>query len=145
MKIALAQLNYTIGDFDANFLKMATKIDDAISKKVDLIVFGELAVCGYPPRDFLEFNDFIERAIHTVERIAQHAKSQIAVIVGAPSRNPKIEGKDLFNSAYFIKDGKVEHISHKALLPTYDIFDEYRYFEPATEFNVVEFMGKKLH
>ena len=65
-------------------------------------------------------------------------------MVGSPSRNPVIEGKDLFNSAYFLADGKVKHVAHKALLPTYDIFDEYRYFEPGNEFKILEYKGKRI-
>jgi NAD+ synthase (glutamine-hydrolysing) len=144
MKIALAQLNVVIGDFDHNFAKMAKAIDDAIVQDADLIVFGELAVCGYPPRDFLEFKDFIQRSEKVVLQLAAHAGNKIAVVVGAPTINPAVEGKDLYNSAYFLENGEVKHISHKALLPTYDIFDEYRYFEPAHEFKVVEFKGKKI-
>jgi NAD+ synthase (glutamine-hydrolysing) len=107
-------------------------------------VFSELCVCGYPPRDFLEFKHFVDQAIQTVERIAELAGNEIAVVVGAPSRNPNKKGKDLFNSAYFLEGGKIKYIANKALLPTYDVFDEYRYFEPNTVFDVVEFKGKKL-
>ncbi|MEZ5006586.1 MAG: NAD+ synthase [Chitinophagales bacterium] len=144
MNIALAQLNYTIGDFVHNYEKMAAAIDKAIANKADLIVFGELAVCGYPPRDFLEFHDFINRSQKVVEQLAKHAGSKIGVVVGAPTVNPEKEGKDLYNSAYLLENGTVKHVSHKALLPTYDIFDEYRYFEPGKSFKVVEFKGKKL-
>ncbi len=144
MKIALAQLNYIIGDFDHNFKIMAKAIDEAVANNTDLIIFGELAVCGYPPRDFLEFKDFIHRAEQVVLKLAQHASNNIAVVVGGPSINPEVEGKDLYNSAYFLENGKIKHVSHKALLPTYDIFDEYRYFEPAHEFKIVEFKGQKI-
>lgn len=144
MKIALAQLNYIIGDFNHNLKKMVTAIDEAIQQQADLVVFGELSVCGYPPRDFLEFRDFIEQSQKVVSDLADYAGEKIALVVGAPTVNPQVEGKDLYNSAYFIENGKVKHIAHKALLPTYDIFDEYRYFEPAHEFNVVEFKGKKI-
>ncbi len=144
MKIALAQLNYTIGDFEHNYEKMVNAIDEAHNQNSDLIIFGELAVCGYPPRDFLEFSDFINRSQQVVEKLAKLSKKKIAIIVGAPTINPDKEGKDLFNSAYFLEDGSIKHIAHKALLPTYDIFDEYRYFEPGKSFKIVEFKGKKL-
>ena len=143
MKIFLAQQNYHIGNFEANTTKIITAIREAKEQGGDLIVFSELAVCGYPPRDFLEFSDFINECLQSIERIKQEADT-IAVIVGAPSRNPKPEGKDLFNSAYFLFDQEIKGIAHKTLLPTYDIFDEYRYFEPAFEWNVVEFKGKKI-
>lgn len=143
MKIAIAQLNYHIGHFEKNFEKIKSAIDDALRVKADIILFGELAVCGYPPRDFLEFQDFINKCNEVIEKI-KPLTQDIAVVIGAPSTNPVVEGKDLFNSAYFIAGGEVIGMAHKALLPTYDIFDEYRYFEPSKEFHVVEYKGKKI-
>lgn len=143
MKIALAQLNYHIGNFEGNLAKMLGYVETAKKEGVDIICFGELATCGYPPRDFLEFNDFIERAYHSIEVLAKAAQG-IAIVVGSPTRNPLPEGKDLYNSAYFLADGAIRHVQHKTLLPTYDIFDEYRYFEPAREFNVVEYKGLRF-
>jgi NAD+ synthase (glutamine-hydrolysing) len=143
MKIFLSQQNYHIGNFEANTQKIINDINTAKKQGGDLIVFSELAVCGYPPRDFLEFNDFIEQSLAAVEKIKQHADT-IGVIVGAPSRNPVLQGKDLFNSAFFLHEKAVKGIAHKTLLPTYDIFDEYRYFEPAYEWSVFTFKGKKL-
>ncbi len=144
MKIGLAQLNYMIGDFTGNFEKMKSAIEQGIAANADLLLFSELCVCGYPPRDFLEFRHFIDQCENAVQELAAVAGNKIAIIVGAPSRNLIKEGKDLYNSAYFIEDGKVKFLVHKALLPTYDVFDEYRYFEPNKEFNIVEFKGKKL-
>ena len=143
MKIALAQLNYHIGNFENNISKIKDAIAKAKKQHADLVVFAELAISGYPPRDFLEFDDFIEQCTHGIESIAKEC-IDIAAIVGAPSINPKPEGKNLFNSAYFLANGSVNSIHHKALLPTYDIFDEYRYFEPNTEFKVVEYKGYKI-
>ena len=143
MKIVLAQQNYHIGNFESNTAKIITAINEAKEQGADLVVFSELAVCGYPPRDFLEFSDFIEKGLQCIEQIAAHADT-IGVLVGAPSINPKVEGKDLFNSAYLLYEGKIKGVVHKTLLPNYDIFDEYRYFEPAYEWNVLEFKGKKL-
>jgi len=143
MKITLAQLNFRIGDFEGNLSKMLEAVAKAKAAKADIIVFGELAVCGYPPRDFLEFYDFINRCEDSVSELCKVAHG-IAIAVGSPTKNPLIEGKDLFNSAYFLVDGKVSHVAHKALLPTYDIFDEYRYFEPAINFNIVEYKGKRI-
>ncbi|MBT8230217.1 MAG: NAD+ synthase [Bacteroidia bacterium] len=143
MKIAIAQLNYLIGDFEGNVNKIIDYTRKAKSENADIVCFGELATCGYPPRDFLEFRDFINRANHSIERLKKESEG-IAIVVGNPSINPIVEGKDLYNSAYFIADGEIKHIQHKALLPTYDIFDEYRYFEPATEFELVEYKGKKI-
>jgi NAD+ synthase (glutamine-hydrolysing) len=143
MRIALAQLNYHIGNFDDNLSKMEDAVAKAIADKADLIVFAELAVCGYPPRDFLEFSDFIARCEASVKRL-ETLSADIGIIVGSPSVNPKIEGKNLHNSAYFLSGGKTIGVAHKALLPNYDIFDEYRYFEPNTVFNCIEFKGKKI-
>ncbi|MFT5168701.1 MAG: NAD+ synthase (glutamine-hydrolyzing) [Saprospiraceae bacterium] len=143
MKIAIAQLNFLIGNFEGNVEKMLQSVAEAKSQGADIVCFSELATCGYPPRDFLEFDDFIRQAGQAVDRLARAAQG-IAIVVGSPSKNPVIEGKDLFNSAYFLAEGKIQQVQHKALLPTYDVFDEYRYFEPATEFNVVEFKGKRI-
>ncbi len=143
MKIALAQLDFHVGNFQENTSKIIASIQEAKQQGAKLIAFPELAICGYPPRDFLEFNHFIELCENAINEIAQHC-IDIAAIVGSPSVNPEIKGKDLFNSAYFLKDGKVESITHKALLPTYDIFDEYRYFEPNTQFKCIELDGCKI-
>ncbi|HHH50724.1 MAG TPA: NAD+ synthase [Saprospiraceae bacterium] len=143
MKIAIAQLNFHIGNFDGNLKKMLASVEQAKTQAVDIVCFSELATCGYPPRDFLEFDDFIKQAERTVKKLAKAAKG-IAIVVGSPSKNPVIEGKDLYNSVYFLADGKIKQVQHKTLLPTYDIFDEYRYFEPASEFKVVEYKGKKI-
>ncbi len=143
MKIALAQLNYHIGNFENNIQKIKNSINKAKKQGADIVVFAELAISGYPPRDFLEFNDFITQCNNAIENIAKECVG-IAAIIGSPSKNPKKDGKDLYNSAYFLADGKTKHIVHKTLLPTYDIFDEYRYFEPNSKFETVEHKGKKL-
>ena len=143
MKIALAQINVIIGNFEANILKILDYITRAKSQGADLVVFPELATTGYPPRDFLEFSDFIEKAEESIERIKQ-ATDDIAVVIGTPTRNPVIEGKDLFNSAVFLYQGKEIYRQHKTLLPTYDIFDEARYFEEATQWQTVDFKGHKI-
>lgn len=143
MKIALAQLNYHIGNFDGNLQKMLAAVEKAKAEKAQLIVFSELATCGYPPRDFLEFDDFIRKCYDSVEQLARAAKG-IAILVGSPERNPVAEGKDLFNAVWLLVEGDIRHVARKALLPTYDIFDEYRYFEPATEFACAEFLGRKI-
>lgn len=143
MKIALAQLNYHIGNFEDNTQKIINAILEAKAQKVTLVVFAELSVCGYPPRDFLEFNEFIDLCENSAKQIAE-ACIDIACIIGLPSKNPKIDGKDLYNSAYYIENGKIKSIVNKALLPNYDVFDEYRYFEPATSFSCIEVKGVKI-
>jgi len=143
MKIALVQQNYHIGNFELNAAKIIHAIHQAKEAGADLAVFSELSVCGYPPRDFLEFEDFIGRCYASVELIKSHT-SGIAVIVGSPAPNPDPKGKDLFNAAWFLHDGEVRAIVHKTCLPTYDIFDENRYFDSGNTWKVVEFMGKKI-
>ncbi len=143
MKIAIAQLNYLIGDFEGNVNKIIEYIRKAKNEGAELVCFGELATCGYPPRDFLEFKDFIAKANLSIERLKAETQD-IAIVVGNPTVNPIVEGKDLFNSAYFIANDEVIHVQNKALLPTYDIFDEYRYFEPGSEFELLEYKGYKI-
>ncbi|HRX28853.1 MAG TPA: NAD+ synthase [Saprospiraceae bacterium] len=143
MKIALAQLNYHIGNFEGNTQKIIEAITEAKSNGADIICFGELATTGYPPRDFLEFDDFIHLAEKSIDKIMDYSQD-IAIVLGSPSRNPILDGKDLFNSVYFLYQGEVKYIQHKTLLPTYDIFDEYRYFEPAFEWSIVEFKGQRI-
>lgn len=143
MKIALAQLNFHIANFESNTQKIIDAIQRCKQAGCDLIVFSEMSICGYPALDFLEFDDFINRCNTAVSNIASHC-IDIAAVVGAPTFNPVLEGKNLYNSAYLLADGKVAHVTHKALLPTYDVFDEYRYFEPGTEFKCVDYKGVKL-
>jgi len=143
MKVAIAQLNFHIGDFEGNVKKMANAVESAKSEKADIICFSELATCGYPARDFLDFDDFIDLCYQAIKKLTALA-SDIAIVVGSPSRNPVPEGKDLYNSVYFLADKKVKHVQHKALLPTYDVFDEYRYFEPGNTFELVRYRDKKI-
>jgi len=143
MKIVLAQQNYHIGNFESNTQKIIEGIKAAKDQGADLVVFSEMCISGYPARDFVEFNDFIDKCYHSIEVIKKHADT-IAVLVGAPARNPVKDGKDLFNAAFFLYEGEVKAEIHKTLLPTYDVFDEYRYFEPAYDWNIIEFKGKRL-
>ncbi len=143
MKIALAQLNYHIGNFKENTEKIRMAVRKAEQQGADLVVFAELAVSGYPPRDFLEFDDFIRKCHKAVEEIAQDC-TDIAAIVGCPVKNLTGKGKPLFNAALFLENGKVSHETYKTLLPNYDIFDEYRYFEPNRKFETIQFKGKQI-
>jgi NAD+ synthase (glutamine-hydrolysing) len=143
MKVALAQLNYHIGNFEENSEKIIAEIKKGSAEGADLVVFSELAICGYPPRDFLEFEDFIKKCDAAIEKIAAHCQS-VSALVGAPIKNNASKGKPLFNAAYFLAEGKIQKVFKKTLLPTYDIFDEYRYFEPNTSFELLEFKGQKI-
>lgn len=143
MKIVLAQQNYHIGNFEENIRKIRDGIRQAKEAGADLVVFSELCICGYPPRDFLEFEDFIAQCYAAIDRIREDADT-IGVIVGGPARNTGGKGKDLFNAAWFLYDSQVQGVAHKTCLPTYDVFDEYRYFEPGYEWKVIPFKGKKI-
>ena len=143
MKIFIAQQNYHIGNFEYNINKIITAIETAKAAGGELILFSEMSICGYPARDFVEFNDFIDQCNAAVEKIKVHADT-IAVIIGGPARNTEHKGKSLFNAAWFLYEKEVKAEIHKTLLPTYDVFDEYRYFEPAFEWNIIPFKGKKI-
>lgn len=143
MKIALAQLNYHIGNFRKNTEKIIKHIHKAQSRGADLVVFSELAVCGYPPQDLLERRDFIDDIMASLDIIRKETK-EIGVVVGAPSVNVNSKGKNLYNSAYFMYDGKVQMLQHKTLLPDYDVFDECRYFQPNKAFHTIDFKGTRI-
>ena len=143
MKISVAQLNYHIGNFTRNKDLICNAIKKAKAEGAELIIFSELCIPGYPPLDLLDRFDFIEKCNLTVKEIAEECKG-IAAIVGSPTLNKNHEGKKLFNSALVLSEGKVIFSANKALLPTYDIFDEYRYFEPENQFSVFSFKGLRL-
>ncbi|HWB63679.1 MAG TPA: nitrilase-related carbon-nitrogen hydrolase, partial [Chitinophagales bacterium] len=143
MKIALAQLNYHVGNFAANTSKIIDAIHQAEKQGAELVVFSELCISGYPPRDFLEFDHFINQCANSVNEIAKHT-AHIGVLLGCPRKNPEPEGKDLFNSVFFLHEGGIKKVIDKTLLPTYDIFDEYRYFEPGKVWEPLVFKGNKI-
>ena len=132
MKIALAQINPIIGDFTHNTGKIIAAAEKAIGLSCDLIVFSELIISGYPPRDLLEKKDFIDANLMHLQKLVKSIKG-IGVICGVVSKNPNKKGNPLYNSAVLFDNGKILHQAHKRLLPTYDVFDERRYFEPGKE------------
>ncbi|PKP52604.1 MAG: NAD+ synthase [Bacteroidetes bacterium HGW-Bacteroidetes-1] len=142
MKIALAQLNYHIGNFESNTQKIIDTIGKAAMQGAELVVFAELSIGGYPAQDFLEFEDFIDCCEQSLQFIADTCQDA-ACIIGAPIRNKGEKGKPLFNAAVFCFKGKMQFF-RKSLLPNYDVFDEYRYFEPAKTFEILHFKGKKI-
>jgi NAD+ synthase (glutamine-hydrolysing) len=143
MRIALAQFNYRIGDFEGNAEKITGAIRKAREEHADLVVFSELAVTGYYPHDLLERKEFIEKAEKTMQEIALQCVD-ISALVGGPAINLSDRGKKLYNAAWFLADGKVKDVFYKTLLPTYDVFDEYRHFEPNSDFRVLEAGGKRI-
>lgn len=142
MKITLCQLNYVVGNIDGNAQKIMEHIKQAKSEKSDLIVFSELAICGYPPYDLLFNSSFVKQSIEAIKTIAKQCY-QITAIVGGIDFNDG-DGKSLFNAAYVLEDGKIKHVYHKALLPTYDVFDEARYFEPAYNPLIINIRGNRV-
>jgi NAD+ synthase (glutamine-hydrolysing) len=121
MKIALAQQNYHIGNFEDNTRKIIEGINKAKEHGADLVVFSELCVCGYAPGDFLEFPDFINKCYESIDRIKEHADT-IGVLIGSPAHNKQKEGKDLFNAVFLLHEKEIKGEIHKTLLPNYDVF-----------------------
>jgi len=143
MKIFLAQINTTVGAIEENAAKVRHWIGRARSEGADLVVFPELTLTGYPPKDLLEFPWFVEKSQAAMEDLAHTAKG-IAAVVGFVSRRQSGEGKLLHNSAALLAGERVVSTHHKTLLPTYDVFDEGRYFDPASEVRTVQFQGSLL-
>jgi NAD+ synthase (glutamine-hydrolysing) len=143
MKIAIAQYNYHVGNFEYNTEKIIKGINRAKAEGADLVVYSEMTVCGYPSGDFLEFGDYINKCYQALDEIKQYC-SGIAAIIGSPDRNTFPKGKPLFNAAFFIENQQIKQVYRKGLLPNYDVFEEYRYFEPATEFEILHFHGYRI-
>ena len=143
MKIALGQINPTVGDFSGNAAKIIQFALQARSAGADLILFPELAVCGYPPRDLVERPSFVARNRATVERIAAETKG-IAVICGMVTPADADSGKKVMNSAALLREGHIDFIQSKMLLPTYDVFDEMRNFAPAKSQQLFSICGRQM-
>jgi NAD+ synthase (glutamine-hydrolysing) len=143
MRILVAQLDPTIGDFSGNFQKVLHALKYAHKEKVDVVLFPELTICGYPPEDLVLHGNFVPTCEDILEKIVPHTKG-LMVVVGLVRRNLAKGEKALLNSAAVIQDGKIVGFHDKALLPTYDVYDERRYFEPGTEFRAWEWKGQKI-
>jgi NAD+ synthase (glutamine-hydrolysing) len=148
VKIALGQINPTIGDFGGNRRLIEAALDDAERGGADLLVLPELAISGYPPKDLLERSGFLtaaQQSLHALSESLRQRRSRTGVIVGFPELLPETAvGRQVANSAAFLETGQVRAICRKALLPTYDVFDEWRYFDPGTEPTVVPFRGHRI-
>ncbi|HVT47699.1 MAG TPA: NAD+ synthase [Vicinamibacterales bacterium] len=144
MRLALAQLNFTVGAFDANFERMRAAIERARAAGADLVVFSELAATGYPPHDLLTHESFVDRNLEVVERLARLSSGSLAILVGFVDRNRSGQGKPLYNAAALCQSGRVTSRQYKSLLPTYDVFDEDRYFEPATDVAPMDVAGRRV-
>jgi NAD+ synthase (glutamine-hydrolysing) len=143
MKIALAQINTIVGDISGNRDRVFRVMDQARALSADLVVLPELCLTGYPPRDLLGLHGFVESNLQALREIANHT-DRMGVIVGFVDRNTRNEGRDFHNSAAFLSEGKVQAVVHKTLLPTYDVFDEDRYFEKSESVHLVRFGGRAL-
>ncbi|NGX41800.1 MAG: Glutamine-dependent NAD(+) synthetase [Chlamydiae bacterium] len=143
MRVLLAQINPIVGDVAGNTEKILQSISYGRSKDAELVIFPELVLSGYPPDDFLLLPHFIQELDRYFEKVVEATKN-IAVILGTPRKNPKTEGKPLFNSAMIVSDQTLVGFQDKSLLPTYDVFDERRYFEPAPVNFAWEIRGKRV-
>jgi len=143
MKICLAQINPTIGEFKQNAGKICKFINAARKKGADLVIFPEMSVVGYPPKDLLDLSGFVERNLEALEEV-KNSVTGISAIVGYVDRNVARRGKVLYNAAAYIKNRKIVSRHYKSLLPTYDVFDEDRYFEPAHDISIAKISGRKF-
>jgi NAD+ synthase (glutamine-hydrolysing) len=144
MNIALAQINTTVGDLRGNGRKMVDFSERAKAQGADLVVFPELCLAGYPPLDLLDNPSFIDATDEMRAWVADHVPQDLGVIFGAPVHNPSPVGKRLLNTAFLYEGGREVDRVYKTLLPTYDVFDEYRYFEPVTDRKVVAWRGLRI-
>ncbi len=143
MKICLAQINPTVGAFKQNVSKICRFINVAKKRKADLVVFPEMCIVGYPPRDLLEISGFVDSNLKALEEVKNNVVG-ISVIVGFVDRNLAERGKPLYNAAAHIRNKKIISKHYKSLLPTYDVFDEDRYFEPTHNISIAEVSGKRF-
>lgn len=143
MKIALAQMNPTVGAFEKNATKILFLIDQAQKQGAELVVFPELSLVGYPPLDLLDKDHFVEDNLRTLKKLASKIKN-ISALVGYIAKNTSKHGKPYFNSAALIHNGKIISNHHKSLLPSYDVFDETRHFEPAPKLKTIKLKKHKL-
>jgi NAD+ synthetase len=143
MRVALAQINTTVGDLEGNEAKLLAAYARGVAEGVDLVMGPELALTGYPPRDLLLKSGFVARNLEALERLAKATK-KTAMLVGYVGRNDARPGREVTNAVALLQEGKIATTRIKTLLPTYDVFDEDRYFEPATENAPAQFLGSRL-
>jgi NAD+ synthase (glutamine-hydrolysing) len=143
MRIGLAQLNPTVGDLAGNLRRLLAAYAELVAAGAELVLTPELAVCGYPPRDLLLRGRFVQDVENATAELAA-ATGEVPLLVGTVVANPRDHGRRAFNAAAFCHHGRVQQIARKCLLPTYDVFDEDRYFEPALEPTILAHTGKRL-
>ena len=143
MKYFLCQLDPIVGDLEGNKTKILRYIQSGKDQGADLVIFPELAICGYPPEDLLDYPYFVKECLYKIEEIAQES-SDVAVIIGGIDHNNSGKGRLLYNTAFVLENGKISHRIHKTLLPTYDIFTERRYFDSNQDFGLIQIRDKKI-
>ena len=144
MKIGIAQINTTVGDLSGNSQLIVSAYNSLVADGAELILFPELALCGYPPRDLLFKSRFVSDIKDALESIARQIGEVPAVIGYVQDRGPSITGRPFYNAAAWCESGKIIAVGRKSLLPSYDVFDEERYFEPAEGPLIYDWKGKKL-
>ena len=144
MKVGLGQVNPKIGDFKGNGDKILGYIKQAVELGAELVVFPELCLCGYPPMDLLDQSSFVEKNLGSLRRIQHQMPGGVGVILGYVDRNRSNSGKRLINAVSLLFNREVVFSMSKSLLPTYDVFDEARYFEPAPSRRVFDFKGELI-
>src|SRR5882762_6109345 len=143
MKVAIAQINQTVGDIAGNLHRIRTFISRAEKAQAELVLFPEMSITGYPPRDLLEFPSFVKRSRQAVDELAKTV-DKTAVILGFVDFNSEKEGKPLLNATALLANRSIMAVRYKMLLPTYDVFDEARYFAPARENTPVTYLGQRI-
>ena len=143
MKIGILQLNFTVGDFRGNSEKLVSVYERAVREGAELCVGSELGLCGYPPRDLLNRRDFVESHERALREVAKRV-GKVPLLIGGIEKTNQKAGRPLYNSAFFVEKGKVRTVARKILLPTYDVFDEDRYFEAGNKVGVVKIAGKRV-
>ncbi|MEN9226544.1 MAG: NAD+ synthase [Thermostichus sp. HHBFW_bins_43] len=144
MKVALLQLNYTVGDLSGNAEQIRLAVEAVAAAGAELAVTSELALLGYPPRDLLLYPALVQKAGQVLEHLAGQLAKSIPVVVGSVQRNPFPTGRPLYNAAAWLEQGQIRHWFQKSLLPTYDVFDEDRYFEPGSQSQPIQYRGYRL-
>ena len=144
MKLGLAQINTTVGDLAGNQQLIATAYHQLVDQGADMVVFPELTLCGYPPRDLLFKSRFATDMRACLQALAERCGSVPALIGFAEAREANCNGRPYYNSIAWCESGKIQNYARKMLLPNYDVFDEARYFEPASDITIVKWKGLKI-
>jgi NAD+ synthetase len=144
MRLAIGQLNTTIGDFQGNLAKARAALARARAAGADVLVLPELAICGYPPCDLLERPSFLRETERALAELASETRGDVAILTGTVLPAPEGGAKHIVNAAVVMERGQIVHVQAKTLLPTYDVFDESRYFQPAAQRRVFEFRGRRV-